>query len=57
MVPGGMPEMGVIARAPGVAVPLVLGLHLTRARMCNLLLGPLCRGLLGLGLFRHHGSA
>lgn len=49
--------MGVIARAPGVAVPLVLGLHLTRARMCNLLLGPLCRGLLGLGLFRHHGSA
>ena len=57
MAPGGMPEMGVTAKALGVAVPLVLGFHLTRTLLCNFLLGPLYRALVGLGLFRPHGSA
>ncbi|MBS7792630.1 AbrB family transcriptional regulator [Roseococcus sp. SDR] len=57
MAPGGMPEMGVTAKALGVAVPLVLAFHLTRTLMCNFLLGPIYRGLVGLGLFRPHGSA
>lgn len=57
MAPGGMPEMGVTAKALGVAVPLVLGFHLTRTQMCNFLLGPIHRGLVRLGLFRPHGSA
>jgi len=46
MAPGGMPEMGVTAKALEVAVPLVLGFHLTRTLMCNFLLGPIYR-LLG----------
>lgn len=57
MAPGGMPEMGVTAKALGVAVPLVLAFHLTRTLLCNFLLGPIYRGLVGLGLFRPHGSA
>lgn len=57
MAPGGMPEMGVTAKALGVAVPLVLAFHLTRTLMCNFLLGPLYRGLVALGLFRPPGNA
>ncbi len=47
LAPGGMPEMGVTAKALEVAVPLVMAFHLTRTLMCNFLLGPLAR-LLGL---------
>jgi len=50
MAPGGMPEMGVTAKALEVAVPLVLGFHLTRTLMCNFLLGPIYRGLVAAGL-------
>ncbi len=57
MAPGGMPEMGVTAKALGVAVPLVLAFHLTRTLLCNFLLGPIYRGLVGLGLFRPPGNA
>lgn len=47
LAPGGMPEMGVTAKALEVAVPLVMAFHLARTLMCNFLLGPLAR-LLGL---------
>ena len=57
MAPGGMPEMGVTAKALGVAVPLVLGFHLTRTLMCSFLLGPIHRGLVALRLFTPPGSA
>ena len=50
MAPGGMPEMGVTAKALDVAVPLVLGFHLTRTLMCNFLLGPVFRLLVWAGL-------
>ncbi len=40
MAPGGMPEMGVTAKALGAAVPLVMGFHLCRTLACSLLLGP-----------------
>lgn len=40
MAPGGMPEMGVTAKALGAAVPLVMGFHLCRTLFCSLLLGP-----------------
>jgi membrane AbrB-like protein len=49
LAPGGMPEMGVTAKALEVAVPLVLAFHLTRTLMCNFLLGPLWAGLSRLG--------
>ena len=35
---------------PGQAVPLVLGFHLTRTVLCNLLVGPIHRLGLRLGL-------
>ncbi|MDO9709797.1 AbrB family transcriptional regulator [Paracraurococcus lichenis] len=41
MAPGGMPEMALTAKALELAVPLVLGFHLTRTVLCNLLVGPL----------------
>lgn len=52
MAPGGMPEMGVTAKALDVAVPLVLGFHLARTLMCNFLLGPTYRLLAWAGLLR-----
>ncbi len=52
MAPGGMPEMAVTAKALDLAVPLVLGFHLVRTVMCNLLVGPMWRAGLALGLFR-----
>lgn len=57
MAPGGMPEMGVTAKALEVAVPLVLAFHLTRTLLCNFFLGPLYRACVALGLFRPAGSA
>ena len=50
MAPGGMPEMALTAKALELAVPLVLGFHLTRTVLCNLLVGPLHRMGLRLGL-------
>ncbi len=50
MAPGGMPEMALTAKALELAVPLVLGFHLTRTVLCNLLVGPLHRIGLRLGL-------
>lgn len=41
MAPGGMPEMAVTAQALNLAVPLVLGFHLVRVILCNLLVVPL----------------
>lgn len=49
LAPGGMPEMGVTAKALEVAVPLVMAFHLTRTLMCNFLLGPIWSGLARLG--------
>jgi hypothetical protein len=43
MAPGGMPEMALTAKALEFAVPLVLGFHLVRTVMANLLVGPLHR--------------
>ncbi len=48
MAPGGMPEMAITAKALDLAVPLVLGFHLTRVVLCNLLIGPIWK--LGLRL-------
>ena len=50
MAPGGMPEMALTAKALELAVPLVLGFHLTRTVLCNLLVGPLHRLGLRFGL-------
>ncbi len=49
MAPGGMPEMAITAKALDLAVPLVLGFHLVRMVLCNLLVGPIWRlaGLFG----------
>lgn len=44
MAPGGMPEMTVTAKALNLAVPLVLGFHLVRLLLCNLLVEPVWRG-------------
>ncbi len=43
MAPGGMPEMAVTAKALELAVPLVLGFHLVRTVLCNLLVGLIWR--------------
>lgn len=43
LAPGGMPEMAITAKALDLAVPLVLGFHLTRVILCNLLVAPLWR--------------
>jgi uncharacterized membrane protein AbrB (regulator of aidB expression) len=43
MAPGGMPEMALTAKALELGVPLVLGFHLTRTVMSNLLVGPIHR--------------
>lgn len=50
MAPGGMPEMTVTARVLDVAVPLVLSFHLTRIVLCNLLVEPIWRAGVRLGL-------
>ncbi|BDG73566.1 AbrB family transcriptional regulator [Roseomonas fluvialis] len=52
MAPGGMPEMAVTAKALELAVPLVLGFHLVRTVLCNLLVGPIWRLALAVGLGR-----
>lgn len=52
MAPGGMPEMAITAKALDLAVPLVLGFHLTRTLMCNLLVGPIWRVVAALGWVR-----
>ena len=52
MAPGGMPEMGITAKSLDLAVPLVLGFHLTRTLLCNLLVGPIYRGARALGVLR-----
>lgn len=52
MAPGGMPEMAVTAQALDLAVPLVLGFHLVRVVLCNLLVGPIGRIAAGVGLMR-----
>ena len=52
MAPGGMPEMGITAKSLDLAVPLVLGFHLTRTVLCNLLVGPVYRGARALGVLR-----
>jgi membrane AbrB-like protein len=49
LAPGGMPEMGVTAKALGHAVPLVMAFHLTRTLACNFVLGPVWVGLRRLG--------
>jgi hypothetical protein len=43
LAPGGMPEMALTAKALELAVPLVLGFHLARTLLANLLVGPLLR--------------
>ena len=52
LAPGGMLEMSLTARALDLAVPLVLAFHLLRTVLCNLLVGPLHRLGLRLGLLR-----
>ncbi|MDW8315924.1 MAG: AbrB family transcriptional regulator [Rhodovarius sp.] len=52
LAPGGMPEMGITAKTLGLAVPLVLGFHLTRTLACNLLVGPIYRAARRAGLLR-----
>ncbi len=52
MAPGGMPEMTITAKALELGVPLVLGFHLIRTLVCNLLVEPLWRALDRLGLAR-----
>jgi hypothetical protein len=49
LAPGGMPEMALTAKALELAVPLVLGFHLTRTVLANLLVGPTCRLAVRLG--------
>ncbi|WP_376093039.1 AbrB family transcriptional regulator [Roseomonas sp. CCTCC AB2023176] len=57
MAPGGMPEMTVTAKALDLAVPLVLGFHLVRVLLCNLLVGPIWRGAVRLGLVGEAGPS
>lgn len=52
LAPGGMPEMAVTAKALDLAVPLVLGFHLVRTVLCNLLVGPIWRLAVAAGLGR-----
>jgi membrane AbrB-like protein len=50
LAPGGMPEMALTAKALELAVPLVLGFHLTRTVLSNLLVGPMHRAAVRIGL-------
>jgi membrane AbrB-like protein len=52
MAPGGMPEMAVTAKAMDLAVPLVLGFHLVRVLLCNMLIGPIWRLAVASGVIR-----
>jgi len=52
MAPGGMPEMALTAKALDLAVPLVLGFHLTRVLLCGALVGPIWRLAVRTGLVR-----
>lgn len=49
LAPGGMPEMALTAKALELAVPLVLGFHLTRTVLSNLLVGPMHRAAVRAG--------
>lgn len=49
LAPGGMPEMALTAKALELAVPLVLGFHLVRTVLSNLVVGPLHRAAVRLG--------
>ncbi len=49
LAPGGMPEMALTAKALELAVPLVLGFHLTRTVLSNLLVGPMHRAAVRMG--------
>lgn len=50
MAPGGMPEMSLTAKALELAVPLVLGFHLIRSLLANVLVKPLYKLGLRLGV-------
>lgn len=50
MAPGGMPEMTITAKALDLAVPLVLGFHLVRTVSCNLLVEPVWKLAVKVGL-------
>ncbi|MFC5357654.1 AbrB family transcriptional regulator [Azospirillum himalayense] len=50
MAPGGMPEMAVTAHDMGASVPLVLGFHLVRVVLSNLLMEPIWRAARALRL-------
>ncbi len=52
LAPGGMPEMGVTAKLLELAVPLVMGFHLTRTLACNFLVGPFYRAAVRLRVLR-----
>jgi membrane AbrB-like protein len=52
MAPGGMPEMTITAKALEMAVPLVLSFHLVRTLACNILVEPIWRISLRLGLLK-----
>jgi membrane AbrB-like protein len=52
LAPGGMPEMAMTAKALDLAVPLVLGFHLVRVILSNLLVGPMWRLAVRIGLVR-----
>ena len=52
MAPGGMPEMALTAKALNFAVPLVLGFHLVRVVLCNLLVVPMWKVIERAGLLK-----
>lgn len=52
MAPGGMPEMSLTARALDAPVALVLGFHLVRVMLSNLLIEPIWQAAVRIGLTR-----
>ena len=52
MAPGGMPEMSLTARALDAPVALVLGFHLVRVVLSNLLIEPIWHAAVRIGLMR-----
>jgi uncharacterized membrane protein AbrB (regulator of aidB expression) len=52
MAPGGMPEMTITAKALDMAVPLVLSFHLVRTLACNVLVDPIWRMAVRIGLVK-----
>ena len=53
LAPGGMAEMAVMAKAFGLAAPLVTAFHITRIVCTILLTGTLARWMLRVGWVRH----